>query len=64
MHIALVSMSGHYVRTISRDPRAFDGDELVDPNKVALGDDSQIAKRAGLTVAWPRPEDVIDTPRD
>ena len=64
MHIALVSMSGHYVRTISRDPRAFDEDELVDPNKVALGDDSQIAKRAGLTVAWPRPEDVIDTPRD
>ena len=63
-HIALVSMSGQYVRAISLNPRAIDEDKFVDPNKGTPRDDSQLARQAGLSVAWPRPEEDIDIQRD
>ena len=61
-HIALVSVSGRYVRTVAFNPRAGDEEELPDPNKDIGDGDARSAKQAGLTVAWPRAEDDIEIP--
>ena len=63
MHIALVSMSGRYVRTVALNPRAGDEEEeLPDPSKGIGDDDARCARQAGLTVAWPKAEDDIEIP--
>jgi len=64
MYLALASLSGRYVRTISLNPRAIYEDDLADPNGAIRGDGPRIAQHAGLTVAWPGSGDDIEIPRD
>ena len=64
VHLALASLSGRYLRTISPDPRAVYEDDLADPNRPIRDDGPRIAQHAGLTVAWPGPGDDIEIPRD
>ena len=57
--VALASLSSRYASTILRDPLAHGegtSDEGVKPSPV--GSD-RIAQRAGLTVAWPMPDQDI-----
>ena len=63
MHVALVSLSGEYIRTVALDPRAGHGEELSDPNAIIRDDHTHFSKQAGLTVVWPGVEDEIDISR-
>jgi len=58
-NVALASLSSRYASTIFRDPLAYGGgtsDEAVKPSPA--GSD-RYAQRAGLTIAWPMPDQDI-----
>ena len=58
-NVALASLSSRYASTILRDPLAYDegaSDDAVKPSLVGSG---RFAQRAGLTVAWPMPDQDI-----
>ena len=58
-NVALASLSSRYASTIIREPRAFDEGELRDTSKAAYDGDGRFAHQAGLTVAWPIPDEEI-----
>lgn len=58
-NVALASLSRQYVSTIIRDPRALDDGDLRDTPKTAHDSDGRFAQQAGLTVAWPMPDEDI-----
>ena len=58
-NVALASLSSHYASTIFRDPLAYGewaSDEAVMPSS---GGSDRFMQRAGLTIAWPTPDQDI-----
>ena len=57
--VAVASLSSRYASTILKEPRAFDEDDQVGLYDTAPDDPGRFAEQAGLTVAWPTPEEEI-----
>ena len=58
-NIALASLSSRYAAGIIRPPhRLEDGEHVVEPGSTP-DDDARFATQAGLTVAWPMPDEHI-----
>ena len=59
-NIALASLSSRYAAAIVQPPhRLEDGKHVVDPGSTPDGD-ARFATQAGLTVAWPTPDEHIE----
>ena len=58
-NIAIASLSSLYASTTIRDPSGFDEAQLRDASKSARDYDARFAQQAGLTVAWPMPDEDI-----
>ena len=58
-NVAFESLSSRYTSAIIAEPRGFDEGELRDTPKTTHDGGGRFAQRAGLTIAWPIPDENI-----
>ena len=58
-NVTLASLSSRYAGTIMRDPHGFDATESAVAYETARDGDDRFAQQAGLTIAWPTPDEDI-----
>ena len=58
-NVAFASLSSRYTSVIITEPSGFDEGELRDAPKTTPDGGGRFAQRAGLTIAWPMPDENI-----